>query len=356
MSRGYIAGSTDYSHQTIDDIIADLKDEIEILNATIEYVQKNKKELIESGYWSNVPDDFKNIVTYCLKFFQTASTEIYQIIDEFKIEIMKHHVKQLRNMARVAKELNIDFGRVWHQEYDETIKDYGNTHFQKVEGIYGEARDMAADMLDISNMARRVEDFIGKKLGAQTMKRKKIAFISASPEDHERIRVDKEIARIEEQLEASRFRDYYEIVKKEASKVTTITKLILDIQPEIIHFSGHGAETGIVFENDDNTHSLIPSSALEILFKNLAQKLEVLIVNSCNSDKIAEEISKNGCYAIGMTDSIADEDAINFSIGFYQALGAGTDIYNAYNTALIVMSQSPSSAGLLSLWKDGKRM
>jgi hypothetical protein len=63
MSRGYIAGSTDYSHQTIDDIIADLKDEIEILNATIEYVQKNKKELIESGYWSNVPDDFKNIVT-----------------------------------------------------------------------------------------------------------------------------------------------------------------------------------------------------------------------------------------------------------------------------------------------------
>jgi hypothetical protein len=351
MSRGFIAGMTDYSHQTIDDIISDLKLEVEFIQETLEIIQEKINNLSQKNYWQTVPYDFQSIVAYSLKFFDTSVKEILQINIELLIEVKEYHIRQLRKMAKVARDLNSSFGTTWHNDYG--FKDYSNSDFRIVELIYAKGRDMVVNMLDISNMASRLEDYVGKQGIIPILIKRKIAFISASPEDHDRIRVDKEIARIEEQMEASRYRDNFDIIKREASKITSLTKIVLESQPEIIHFSGHGDSDGIIFENDDNTHVLIKTEALKIIFTTLAQKLEILIINACNSDILAESISKNNFYVVGMSDSIYDDDAINFSIGFYQAIGAGVNVHQAFQNALVIMLQNPNSMNLPNLWHNG---
>ena len=161
MSRSFLAWMTDYSHQSFDDILTDLKNELKNLQIFIERLDKNLSESIATKYWiTNVHPNFRNIIAYTRKHFQTTKQELTEIISELPFEVREHHVKRLQRISSVAHENYIDIGRIWHQDYED--RDYGNLDFGIVEDIYGDARDMAANLLDVSNMASRLEDFIGK--------------------------------------------------------------------------------------------------------------------------------------------------------------------------------------------------
>ena len=156
-----LAGFTDYSHQSLSDIISDLgiwskniKDSIEKTNALISEIKSN-------NYWSNVPNNFKNYIIYCQKFYNTALSEIDDIFPELTA-VRKDHVKRLYRISKVAHDIYVDMGRLWHQDYPDKYIDYGNTNFLKVERIYAEVRDMAGDLLDLGNVASRLNDYVGK--------------------------------------------------------------------------------------------------------------------------------------------------------------------------------------------------
>ena len=55
-----------------------------------------------------------------------------------------------------------------------------------------------------------------------------------------------------------------------------------------------------------------------------------VLLNACYSKDQAKAISKHINYVIGMNKSVSDEASIAFTIGFYQALGAGRTIEEAY--------------------------
>ena len=79
------------------------------------------------------------------------------------MEIQGHHIERLNKIGSVAHEINIQLGQIWHSESSDQYKDYRNPEFRKVESLYCQARDLAADMLDIANLSSRLEDFIGKR-------------------------------------------------------------------------------------------------------------------------------------------------------------------------------------------------
>lgn len=161
MAKGIISGMTDYSHQSFNDIVEDLLKEYENVSGFIDLIEGNLAKVISSGYWKQkVPFDFINIVSYSLKHYKTSQAELKEIADEIQIEVREHHYKRLQRIATVADEINISIGKIWHQEYDR--KEYGNSDFRIVEDIYGDTRDMAVNLLDISNIASRLQDFIGK--------------------------------------------------------------------------------------------------------------------------------------------------------------------------------------------------
>ena len=169
MAKGLLGGMTDYSHQSFQDILDDIKGE---KKQTILYrneIQHNIDVLTSNSYWqNNVPIDFRNIIVYSLRHYNTAIVEFDEIYKDMNIEVKQHHINRLKNIATVAQEINVNIGRIWHQQYYN--KNYGKENFRIVENIYADTRDMAVRLLDISNIAHRLNDFVGK-INSSNMKK-----------------------------------------------------------------------------------------------------------------------------------------------------------------------------------------
>ena len=66
------------------------------------------------------------------------------------------------------------------------------------------------------------------------------------------------------------------------------------------------------------------------LFSLFADQIDCVVLNGCYSETQAAAITEHIPYVIGMKDAIGDRAAISFSVGFYDALGAGRDVEFAY--------------------------
>jgi hypothetical protein len=78
------------------------------------------------------------------------------------------------------------------------------------------------------------------------MKKIKILFIGSNPSDQTRIRIDTELREIENSLKLSKQRENFELVQSHATRPRDLLQVMLDHEPEIVHFSGHGNQMGIV--------------------------------------------------------------------------------------------------------------
>jgi hypothetical protein len=172
---------------------------------------------------------------------------------------------------------------------------------------------------------------------------RKILFLSANPPGTGSLRLSTEVKRIREGLQRSQNRDLFVLREIWDVNPTSLRRAMMDEKPNIVHFSGHGTgERELILEGyDEGTTSFASSNALEALFRfaseNQEHKLECIILNACHTEYQAEAISKNIDYVIGMSESIPDSIAIEFSAGFYDALFSGKTIKSAYEMGLIAI-------------------
>jgi len=75
--------------------------------------------------------------------------------------------------------------------------------------------------------------------------------------------------------------------------------------------------------------------ALAALFKQFTDQVSCVVLSSCFSKVQADAIAEHIDYVIGMNKEIGDPAAIAFAIGFYQALGAGRAIEEAYELGCV---------------------
>lgn len=160
----------------------------------------------------------------------------------------------------------------------------------------------------------------------------KILLMSANPLGTSRLRLDEEMREIKEGLKRSKQRDRYLINTAQAVKYRDIHRAILDYEPQIIHFSGHGAgEEGLIFESETGQARLIDAAALAQLFQLFSEQVECVVLNACYSEYQAKEIAQHINYVVGMSNTIQDRAALEFAVGFYDALGAGRGYKFAYD-------------------------
>lgn len=196
------------------------------------------------------------------------------------------------------------------------------------------ARDLE-QVKTISSMANVDQFNTGHEQAGQTkeeMNKVSILFLAADPTNASRLRLGEEFREIQDKLKLSKFRDQFRLELPQLSvRPSDITQALLDTQPQIVHFSGHGTSTGaLCFENFvGETHPIVPD-ALTSLFKKFSGQMNCVILNACYSEIQAKAISKHIEYVIGMNKAIGDKAAIAFAIGFYQALGGGRSIEDAY--------------------------
>ncbi len=159
-----------------------------------------------------------------------------------------------------------------------------------------------------------------------------ILFLAADPTNASRLRLGEEFREIQEKLKLAQLRDHFKLALPQLSiRPADISQALLDVQPQIVHFSGHGASTGaLCFENQLGQTHLVQPDALAALFEQFAHQVNCVLLNACYSEIQAKAIAEHIKYVIGMNQAIGDQAAIAFAIGFYQALGAGRAIEDAY--------------------------
>jgi hypothetical protein len=165
----------------------------------------------------------------------------------------------------------------------------------------------------------------------------KILFLAADPTNLSRLRLDQEYREINEQLNLARNRGRFKLEIPQLSiRAKDISGAILNNLPQIVHFSGHGTTDGsLCFENEFGQVKYVKPEALESLFAQFKNKILCVVLNACYSEEQARLIAKHIDYVIGMNKAIGDNAAIAFSIGFYQALGAGRTIEKAFSLGCV---------------------
>jgi hypothetical protein len=153
---------------------------------------------------------------------------------------------------------------------------------------------------------------------------KKILILSANPKDTNKLRLDEEVREIQAALKRANNRSEFELVTQLAVRVEDLRRALFDHEPNIVHFSGHGSGSqGLALENNSGKMQLVSTESLARLFKLFQNKIECVLLNACYSETQAEAIHQHIDYVVGMNQAIGDIAAIEFAVGFYDALGAG---------------------------------
>ncbi|NMF63498.1 nSTAND1 domain-containing NTPase [Brasilonema octagenarum] len=159
----------------------------------------------------------------------------------------------------------------------------------------------------------------------------KILFLAADPSDASRLRLGQELRDIKERLRIAKAPEKYQLEQRESVRVGDITQAFFDIEPNIIHFSGHGTSQGeLCFENEVGKVQSVKADALAAMFELFAQHVNCVVLNACYSEIQAKAIAQHIPFVIGMNDAIGDQAAISFAVGFYTALAANRSIKDAH--------------------------
>jgi hypothetical protein len=161
-------------------------------------------------------------------------------------------------------------------------------------------------------------------------KQTRIVFFAANPNDTDRLAIDREFNEVRQLLSKSLNRDDFILNYNPATGDDDLQQQLLDFSPDIVHFSGHGEQDGLYFQNSSNDTLFIHQKSLSDFFKLFKGRIRCLLLNACHSEIQAQDIAQHLDYVIGMNAPIGDQAAIAFSKGFYRALFSGESIEKAF--------------------------
>jgi hypothetical protein len=134
--------------------------------------------------------------------------------------------------------------------------------------------------------------------------------------------LDEEVRTIQEMIRKSQHRDSITFESRWTVRPMDILQAINELDPDVIHFSGHGADTSeLVLENADGTAKLVTKEAITQTIMTSSDKIRLMFFNACYSQEQAQTVIEYVDAAIGMTASISDIGACAFAAQFYSSLG-----------------------------------
>ena len=186
-------------------------------------------------------------------------------------------------------------------------------------------------------------------------KPKIILFLTANPQGTVRIRLDEEVRDVTEGLNQAKRRELFKVESVGAVRFQDVRRAILKYDSYIVHFSGHGKEDGtLILEGKNGKPELISPETLSGLFKLVADHVQCVVLNACYSKIQADRIAEYIDYVIGMDEAIDDQAAIDFAVGFYDAIGSGRSLEDAYHFGCNAASMTDNNKDLIALHKHSK--
>jgi hypothetical protein len=166
---------------------------------------------------------------------------------------------------------------------------------------------------------------------------KKILVIISNPRGTSNLNLLPEIRDLQEALQRAQDKACFSIEWRIAKRQNDLHRYILDVNPQILHFCGHGTKQGLVLEDDTGAVKVVSNEVLTELLRTFADCIECVVLNACHSSSLADDLVQHLNYVIGMNQAVSDDIAISFSEGFYDALGAGRSYERAFEIAKSVV-------------------
>jgi len=196
-------------------------------------------------------------------------------------------------------------------------------------------RRARADSAAIQARMSETEAAVGqviKTLRKPKPEKLRVLILGASSEGD--LRVGREQSRIRGAVKAALHRDLIELDVRPAATTVDLLDGITGFRPHIVHFSGHSNENLIVFEDDkDGPHDgyIVSAEAFKRAVSATDDPPLLVLLNSCKSAaQLPALIGEAIPFAIGMSDSIEDGDAISYAAQFYSAIANGQSIQSAH--------------------------
>jgi hypothetical protein len=223
--------------------------------------------------------------------------------------------------------------------------------------IAGEApREISASQ-DPKPQVRRKGRTLGRACGQPIEGGKHvILFLAANPRGSNLLKLSEECAEIERELRMSRHRDDFQLESRWAVSIDDLMRHLTELDPTVIHFSGHGSgESGLMLQDEHGEPQPVSGRALAMMIEAAARNLRVVVLNACYSSMQAEALSDKVDCIVGMEGRIGDEAARAFATRFYGALGNHRSIGNAvaHGIATLAAKQLPDEVLPRCLTRDG---
>lgn len=161
-----------------------------------------------------------------------------------------------------------------------------------------------------------------------------VLFLASNPADQQQLRLDEEARSITEMVRKSKHRDSVYFETRWAVQPMDVLQAINELNPTIVHFSGHGSNADeIIFQDQEGNAKVVSSSAIVQTMMASSINMRLVFFNTCYSFNQAKAVTQHIEAAIGMNKSIGDKAAIVFSSQFYSAIGFGLSIQKAFDQA-----------------------
>jgi hypothetical protein len=165
----------------------------------------------------------------------------------------------------------------------------------------------------------------------------KILYLAANPRDTSHLRVQEEARDLQERIRLGPRREDFEVILCLAVRPRDLLRGLQEVQPHIIHFSGHGnLDKQIVLQDDVGKSCPVAPEDLAGLAELFKTNLKVALISCCYGRPQAEALSRVLDFTIGMDEPISDKGAVIFSAAFYQVLASGGSVRQAFESARLL--------------------
>jgi hypothetical protein len=147
------------------------------------------------------------------------------------------------------------------------------------------------------------------------------------------LQLDEDVRNIRVKVRAAEYRDALIFDYRLAARPDDLIQALNETPPQVVHFSGHGTNEGLVLVGTDGGPQPVSPAALRQLFQAFRGDIQVVVLNACLSLPQAQAIAETVGCAIGTRDRISDGAAITFGGSFYRALAFGHSVQTAFEQA-----------------------
>lgn len=175
-----------------------------------------------------------------------------------------------------------------------------------------------------------------KRVTRRVLKKKKkvaVLYLGSNPSRSASLRIDVEVARVQEEIRGSIYRDNINVQYRPAANLKALVQGLNDLTPQIVHFSGHGNSSGVAGDNrkiSKPAAQLLPFSILAQALGSVDRPPKIVVLNSCESSGAKASILAHVDALVTMRSSVTDIAASVFAPQFYAAIASGQSVKSAF--------------------------